>query len=127
MNLGHTIPILPAAHTPSTACSACVHGDDGAPVCRVVLGDTCVAPRLTGPADQLQRLMMALAPVLGFEEAPGRADGAGLVRSLQWQPGEVDLQLAVGRHCGGAALADQAFQTLRDLLPDTDIFVGLDD
>ena len=46
-----------------------------------------VAPLLSGPTDQLQRLMAALAPVLGFGEVPGRVDGAGLVRSLQLQPG----------------------------------------
>ena len=38
-------------------------------------------------------------------------------------PGEVDLRLAVARCHGGAALCDSAFQTLRSLLPDTDIYV----
>jgi hypothetical protein len=35
----------------------------------------------------------------------------------------VELQLAVDPRCGGAELADAAFQTLRRLLPDTDIYV----
>ena len=62
--------------------------------------------------------MAALAQRLGFE--PGTV---GLVRALHVQPGEVELRLAVHRHCGGAELADTAFQTLRGLLPDTDIYV----
>lgn len=124
MNLGRTIPIHRAA--PATGCRARVYGD-GDSRARVALDGACAAPMLSGPADQLQRLLAALAPVLGFDEVPGRCDGAGLLRSLQLQPGEVELQLAVGRHCGGAALADQAFQTLRGLMPDTDIYVGLAD
>jgi hypothetical protein len=35
----------------------------------------------------------------------------------------VELRLAVPTDCGGALLADTAFQTLRGLLPDTDIYV----
>ena len=65
--------------------------------------------------------MAALAPRLGFEMAPDA--GAGLVRALAVSPGEVTLELAVSRHCGGQELVDTAFQTLRTLLPDTDIYV----
>jgi len=66
--------------------------------------------------------MAALAPRLGFT-AEAVQTAAGLVRSLRVQPGEVTLQLAVGRQCGGRALAEAAFETLRGLLPDTDIYV----
>ena len=62
--------------------------------------------------------MAALSAQLGC--AP---DGAGLVRSLRLQPGEVELRLAMPAHCAGAELTDTAFQTLRRLLPDTDIYV----
>jgi hypothetical protein len=119
----HTITIQPDASAPG--CGACLHDEAGAPVCRTVLGAHCEAPQLSGPADELQRLMAALAPVLGFEGEQGPRTGAGRVRSLQLRPGEVALQLAMGRHCGGLALADDAFHTLRDLLPDTDIYVRL--
>ena len=108
-----------------SGCGHCLHGDDGAPVCRTVRGDASDAPQLSGPADELQRLMAALAPVLGFGGESGPRAAAGLVRALKLLPGEVELQLAVGRHCGGVTLADSAFEALRDLLPDTDIYVTL--
>ena len=115
-----TIAIHTAASQPG--CGACLH-DSGTPVCRATLGQACAAPRLQGSPQDLRRLMSALGPTLGF--AADAADaGAGVVVSLSVLPGEVDLRLAAGRHCGGAALADAAFQTLRGLLPDTDIFVN---
>ena len=106
----------PAAVGP--ACGGCLHDTTRAPVCRAMVDQPCQAPQLSGPADQLARLMAALATQLGC--AP---DGAGLVRSLRLQPGEVELRLAVPAHCAGAELTDTAFQTLRRLLPDTDIYV----
>lgn len=117
-----TIPIQ--SHQAAAGCGACLHGDDGAPVCRSLPGDACAAPELSGPADELQRLMTALAPLLGRGEGAALPMDSRLVRALHVQPGEVALQLAVGRDCG-AALADSAFQTLRGLLPDTDIYVTL--
>lgn len=115
----HTIPILPtaAAGVPATGCSGCMHGASNGPVCRSLLGEPCAAPTLTGPADQLARLQQALAPVLGALES------SGLVRALTVHDGEVELQLALRADCGGAALADSAFQVLRGVLPDTDIYV----
>jgi hypothetical protein len=106
----------PAAGAP--ACGACLHDTGRGPVCRAMADQPCQAPQLSGPADQLARLMAALTTQLGC--AP---DGAGLVRSLRLQPGEVELRLAVPAHCAGAELTDTAFQTLRGLLPDTDIYV----
>lgn len=110
---------------PDSGCGHCLQGADGEPVCRSVPVDAGEAPRLSGPDDELRRLLAALAPVLGFGSASGPRTGAGLVRALLVQPGEVELQLAVGRQYGGAALADSAFETLRGLLPDTDIYVTL--
>ena len=100
------------------ACGGCLHDAARGPVCRALVDEPCHAPQLSGPADQLARLMAALTSQLGC--AP---DGAGLVRSLHLQPGEVELRLAVPAHCAGAELTDTAFQTLRGLLPDTDIYV----
>jgi hypothetical protein len=119
-----TITIQNAAPGAS-GCGHCLHGDDGEPVCRTLRGDASEAPQINGPADEVQRLMAALAPVLGFADESGPRAGAGLMRALSVLPGEVELQLAVGRHCGGAALADSAFETLRSLLPDTDVYVTL--
>jgi hypothetical protein len=117
----HTIPIQPAASACAPAggsrgCGGCVQGASSGPVCRSALGEPCVAPALSGPADALARLRHALAPVLGALES-------GLVRALHVADGEVELQLALRADCGGAALADSAFQVLRSMLPDTDIYV----
>ncbi len=114
----HTIPIYAA--TPASGCGACAHPADSGPVCQATLGEDCAAPQLSGPADEVQRLLTALRPLLGAAEA------GGLVQALRVQPGEVELQLARRASCaggGGGALADSAFQTLRSLLPDTDIYV----
>ena len=46
----------------------------------------------------------------------------GGVRALRVQAGEVELTLDYGRGCA-SDLAERAFQTLRGLLPDTDIYV----
>lgn len=115
-----TIPIHDsAAHH---GCGGCLH-DSGTPVCRESLGEACAAPRLQGRPQDVRRVMAALAPALGF--AADAADaGTGVVAFLSVQAGEVDLRLAVGPHCGGALLADAAFQALRALLPDTDIYVS---
>ncbi len=115
-----TIPIRTGA--PHAGCHACLQSDAG-PACHAVNPAPALQPRLIGPHDELQRLLAALAPRLGFDLQPGTAAGAGLVRGLAVLPGEVTLELAVGRQCGGQGLIDTAFQTLRSLLPDTDIYV----
>lgn len=111
----HTIPIQTA--DPKPGCGGCLHSSGSAPVCRAALGEVCAAPEVTGPADTLARLRLALAPVLGA------LDTSSLVRALHVHDGEVELQLAVRADCGGAALAEHAFHALRHLLPDTDIYV----
>lgn len=84
-----------------------------------------LAPTLIGPPDEVQRVMQALVHDLG-SALGGEGDGTGLVRSLRLdtQIDEAELSLAVPAHCGGGRLADMAFQTLRRLLPNTDIYVS---
>ena len=104
---------------PAGGCGHCPHGsgsDDTG--CHPAPALPWATPQLSGPADELARLLAALAHQPGFE-----AGTTGLVQALKVQPGEVELQLTVGRRCGGAQLADTAFQALRRLLPDTDIYV----
>ena len=113
----HTIPIHDA--NPVPGCGGCLHSAASGPVCRSMPAADCGAPQFTGPADELARLQRALTPLLGALET------SGLVRALHVQDGEVELQLAVGADCGGAALAENAFHALRGLLPDTDIYVRL--
>ncbi len=119
MSARPSIPIL--AETPSTdgGCSACAAGSTG-PICRTALGEACVAAELSGPGPELQRLLAALGQRLGF--AP-EAPELGGVRRLHVQPGEVELHLALQARCGAAERAEAAFDTLRTLLPDTDIYV----
>ena len=112
-----TIPIH--SDHPVPGCGSCLHTVDSSPVCRAMVGDGGGVPQLTGPADELARLQRALTPVLGALQS------SGLVRALHVLDGEVELHLAVRADCGGAALADDAFQALRSLLPDTDIYVQL--
>ena len=122
--MGHaikTITLHPAV--PQAGCGACLH-DSGAPVCRAVLGEACLAPELHGSPTAVQRVMAALGPALGFTADARNADaGAGQVLRLSVLPGEVDLVLSGALRCGGAALAEAAFAALRGLLPDTDIYV----
>jgi hypothetical protein len=79
---------------------------------------------LLGAPDQLARVMQTLVHDLGAALGEHEA-GSGLVRGLRLddRSGEAELVLAVPAHCGGGRLADVAFQTLRRLLPDTDIYV----
>ncbi|EHR69425.1 hypothetical protein BurJ1DRAFT_0542 [Burkholderiales bacterium JOSHI_001] len=108
-------------HTDAGAarCGGCLHSAAG-PVCRVVEGHTCMAPQLSGPPEALGRVMDALALALA---SPGQPVG-DLVHALRLAPGdEVELTLNVAPHCSGVDLADRAFQTLRSLLPNTDIYV----
>ncbi len=105
---------------PSSGCGHCASDAEGGRVCRVVLDRSGPAPEVSGPPDQVSRVLSVLAARTGC--AP---DGSGLVRRLRLQEGEADLQLSVPSHCGGLELADGAFQTLRGLLPDTDIYVTL--
>jgi hypothetical protein len=81
-------------------------------------------PTLWGQPELLQRVMAALVRDLGGVLGEAE-DGTGLVRSLRLdtEVDEAELALAVPAHCGGGRVADAAFQTLRRLLPNTDIYV----
>lgn len=80
-------------------------------------------PALAGDAGELARVLRALHGV------PFAADGAdlvdaGQVRGLHIAGGEAELTLAFPRGCGALRVAaEQAFQVLRQVLPDTDIYV----
>jgi hypothetical protein len=119
------IPIHSASQVAKSHCGACAHSAAG-PVCRVDLGDACEAPALVGPADELSRVMRELDRVLG--DVDGAQGGIGtkgnrFVRSLRLAADEAELVLAVEPHCGGRELAEIAFQAMKRLLPDTDIYV----
>jgi hypothetical protein len=108
-----TIPIQ-AVDDEGQPCGACLDSPAG-PICAPP--QPCGDPELVGPRAEIERLLVALKAGM---------DGALLstvLLSLRIEPGEVELRLSVPQRCGGAKLADSAFQTLRRVLPDTDIYV----
>jgi len=82
-----------------------------------------VAPRVLGPAPQAWRLVTALeAAVHG--QLQGLAPITRWLRELRLGEGEVLVLIAPGLGCDGMDAAEIAFDTLRHLLPDTDIYVS---
>lgn len=81
-------------------------------------------PRLSGPADAVQRVMARLTlvrdPVSGADLV-----GAGRVVALEIGPEEARLTLRIGSgHCDSAHhVAEEAFAVLRAELPDTDLYL----
>jgi hypothetical protein len=116
-----TIRIASSEPAPSL-CRGCGGGDE-APVCGAALrGLPCVAPRLEGPEDLLQRVLCELREALD-REGGGCASARDFVHLLRVADGEAELRLGVHPDPAGLQLMDTAFQTLRRLLPDTDIYV----
>jgi len=116
-----TIPIQTTLPTAAAGCGACLHSAAG-PVCRSAQGEPCLAPELSGPPDLLRQVLAELDRELAVQTERERMH-TGLVQALKLGDGEAELTLGVAAHCSGALLADAAFQTLRRLLPDTDIYV----
>lgn len=115
-----TIRIV-AARSP-TGCGGCA-GDASAPVCRADLGEACAAPALFGPVDLLRRALDSLRSVVDPERGLNLVDGH-LIAALRVDADEVELTVTFPPTCGIAqVLADDAFQSLRRALPDTDIYV----
>jgi metal-sulfur cluster biosynthetic enzyme len=67
--------------------------------------------------------MVALNTVIEPASGRGIVD-LHLVKSLHIENGEAELVVSFAAGCGGGReMADDAFHTLRRLLPDTDIYV----
>jgi metal-sulfur cluster biosynthetic enzyme len=108
----------------SAGCGGCVTSAQG-PQCRAhVSGEACAHPQLAGRRE-------LIAQVLGELNRTVVDPGAGRgivdlqwVRGLRIEDGEVELTLSFAPVCGpGKELSESAFQTLRRLLPDTDVYV----
>jgi metal-sulfur cluster biosynthetic enzyme len=126
--MGHAQPTVWLQSTqPSSGCGHCLAADSG-PKCRsLVTSQACAQPQLAGRAEQLQQVMQALN-----HHVVDPAAGRGIV-DLQWVKalrigdGEAELTLSFAPACGpGKELSESAFQTLRRLLPDTDVYVRHD-
>ena len=105
-------------------CTGCAPADGGT-ACHDVLGGVpCTAPRLTGAADTLQRALHSLRQVsVGSDDSLNIVD-MQLVASLHIDEGEAELTVTFPLRCGNAMqVAEGAFQALRHLLPDTDVYV----
>ena len=108
----------------SPGCGGCVASEAG-PRCRSqVSGETCLHPALAGRTELLTQVLQQLNRDVVDPEA-----GLGIVelhwvKALRIQDGEAELTLCFSPTCGvGKELAESAFQSLRRLLPDTDVYV----
>lgn len=110
-----------AAQGHCTACpqcpSAAQHGNVPQAQAR-----TCAEPRLEGDGTALAR---ALAALRSAEDAEGNLVDTRRFSRLRIADGEAELTLTFPRTCTPTrVLAEEAFQALRQALPDTDVYVS---
>jgi metal-sulfur cluster biosynthetic enzyme len=80
-------------------------------------------PELQGPPETVARVLQGLREVVDPEAGASIVE-LHWIRSLKVEPDEVDLTLSFQpRTAHGRELAEMAFDRLRRLLPDTDVFV----
>ena len=123
--MGYAMPTLWLQPVqPSAGCSGCVSSESG-PRCRSqVTGEACLHPQLAGRSEQLALVLRELnRQVVDPEAGQGIVD-LHWVKALRIEDGEAELTLSFAPACGpGKQLAESAFQALRRLLPDTDVYV----
>lgn len=112
----------PSGAGAAAGCAGCLPSAQG-PACRASLtGEPCLKPELAGDRPTLERVMSALNAEVVLDDA-GVVD-RHWVQGLRIEGGEAELRLTVPFSCGsGKQLAEDAFATLRRLLPDTDVYV----
>jgi hypothetical protein len=119
----HPLPI-PLRAEPAGAdtpgCGGCHHGSQAD--CSAAMVAPC-QPHLLGPADRLQAVLARLQPAIDAELGTAVEPGAWL-RSLRIDDDEAEVTLAPGLACRAVGVASVTFDTLRRLLPDTDIYIG---
>lgn len=123
--MGHATPTLwIQSLQPASDCGGCL-SSAGGPQCRAhVTGEPCAHPHLAGQSELIRQVLDELNRQVVDPDA-----GLGIV-DLQWvqglriEDGEAELTLSFAPVCGPAKeLSETAFQTLRRLLPDTDVYV----
>lgn len=107
----------------SGGCGACLSSSAG-PVCRATLCPDAHPQHFEGPPELVRQLVAELDAALAVQRPDDPDAATSLVHSLTVGEGEAELKLAVASRCAGAHLVDAAFQALRRLLPDTDIYVS---
>ena len=117
-----TIWMQPA--TPDAGCGGCLTSDSG-PRCRShVTGEACAHPQLAGQQGLIAQVLQALNRQVVDPDAGRGIVDLQWVRALRIEDGEAELTLSFAPVCGPAQeLSESAFQTLRQLLPDTDVYV----
>ncbi len=116
-------PTLWLQDAEASACGSCASGVT-VPACGLPRPPTvCDDPALHGDAAALDRVLAALRTI----DAPngtGNLVDAGQIVGLHIGPDEAELSLAFAPRCGvHQQAAEAAFQALRRLLPDTDVYV----
>jgi hypothetical protein len=92
------------------------------PILPLLEAEPVPQPRLQGPADALQQVLRALRTVA--DDRGGNLVDRHWIRSLSLADGEADLTLTLSaRSAEGRRLCERAFDELRRLLPDTDVYV----
>lgn len=91
--------------------------------CHVRRDMVVMTPSFQGPADRIESVVEALVPEVSAELGADWPTGAWL-RGLTLDDGEAVLTLAPNLACHGHIVATLAFDVMRRMLPDTDIYVG---
>jgi metal-sulfur cluster biosynthetic enzyme len=113
-----------AAPPARAGCGGCLSSAEG-PQCRAhVTGEACAHPQLAGQNEVLAQLLQELNRTVVDPDAGRGIVDLQWVKALRVQDGEAELTLSFAAVCGPAKeLSESAFQTLRRLLPDTDVYV----
>lgn len=105
------------------ACGGCADAQRDRLCPASALGQPCAAPALQGAPEQIRLVMASLAKVIDADAGRSIVE-LQLVKALRIEAGEAELTVTFSPRCGNAKhLAEDAFQTLRRVLPDTDIYV----
>jgi hypothetical protein len=122
MSEGARVIQIRPAEAAEAGCGHCGH--TSAAACEASpVGRPCADPELRGDPTALARVLGALAGVR--DEATGLSIvEARCVGALRLVDGEAELELTVSPRCGsGRRVFEDAFQALRSVLPDTDVYV----
>lgn len=113
----HTVWLQPA----DAGCDGCAPAAGNTSVCVTQYGRPCERPELHGHPALIARVLQALRRVA---DAEGNLVDARRFSALRLGEGEAQLVLTFPRGCGAnKLLAEEAFQVLRQELPDTDVYV----
>lgn len=109
---------LQSVAAPAEGCGGCTAE---VPACQALQAARCEQPALEGDPVRLGSVLQALRQVA---DADGNLVDSRRFSALRVAADEVELTLSFPRRCGPSQwLADDSFQVLRRVLPDTDVYV----